>query len=102
MDLQKTVKKTEISVISATAFIEYLKGLEKRLSEIQKAIKPKPETELLTRQETAKLLDVSLPTLHSWTKKNILQAYRIGNKVRYKKDEVLKALHKVNHKIIGQ
>jgi excisionase family DNA binding protein len=52
--------------------------------------------QLLTREETAKLLSVSLVTLWDWTKKDIIPAYRIGNKVRYKKSEVLKSLNKKN------
>ena len=56
---------------------------------------PDNET-LLTREETAKLLSVSLVTLWDWTKKDIIPAYRIGNKVRYKKSEVLKSLNQKN------
>ncbi len=52
--------------------------------------------QLLTREETAKLLSVSLVTLWDWTKKDIIPAYRIGNKVRYKKSEVLQSLHQKN------
>ena len=52
--------------------------------------------QLLTREETATLLSVSLVTLWDWTKKDIIPAYRIGNKVRYKKSEVLKSLNQKN------
>lgn len=52
--------------------------------------------ELLTRQETANILKVSLVTLWDWTKKDVLPAYRIGYKVRYKKSEVLESLKKIN------
>jgi excisionase family DNA binding protein len=52
--------------------------------------------ELLTRQETANILKVSLVTLWDWTKKDVLPAYRIGYKVRYKKREVLESLKKIN------
>lgn len=52
--------------------------------------------ELLTRQETANILKVSLVTLWDWTKKDILPAYRIGNKIRYKKREVLDSLKRRN------
>ncbi|MGH2666310.1 helix-turn-helix domain-containing protein [Flavobacterium sp.] len=56
-----------------------------------------PDNEiLLTREETAKMLSVSLVTLWDWTKKDIIPAYRIGNKVRYKKAEVLTALQQMN------
>lgn len=52
---------------------------------------------LLTRQETADYLSVSLVTLYHWTKGNIIPAYRIGKKVRYKESEVLLALKKINN-----
>lgn len=51
---------------------------------------------LLTREETGKMLSVSLVTLWSWTRKDLVPAYRIGNKVRYKKSEVLSALQQMN------
>lgn len=51
---------------------------------------------LLTRDDTAKMLSVSLVTLWDWTRKDLIPAYRIGNKVRYKKSEVLDALQKMN------
>jgi excisionase family DNA binding protein len=52
--------------------------------------------ELLTRKETADLLQVSLTTLWQWTRKDIIPAYRIGNKVRYKKSEVLASIKQRN------
>ncbi|MFS4484221.1 helix-turn-helix domain-containing protein [Hyunsoonleella sp. 2307UL5-6] len=51
---------------------------------------------LLTREETAKLLSISLPTLWKYTKDDVIPAYRIGSKVRYKKSEILLALKKMN------
>lgn len=52
--------------------------------------------QLLTRDETAKMLSISLVTLWDWTRKDIIPAYRIGNKIRYKKSEVLKSLVQKN------
>ena len=51
---------------------------------------------LLTRDEAAKMLSVSLVTLWKYTKDDIIPAYRIGTKVRYKKSEILLALKKMN------
>jgi predicted DNA-binding transcriptional regulator AlpA len=51
---------------------------------------------LLTRQETSEMLSISLVTLWKYTKKDIIPAYRIGSKVRYKKLEILLALKKMN------
>ncbi len=57
--------------------------------------KPQQQTELITREETSQLLGISLPTLNSWTKLGVLPSYRIATRVRYKRDEVLNAVLKV-------
>lgn len=97
MDTQK-ITITQIQSIEASELLTRFDKLDNRLNQLQETVKPQPETHLLTRQEVAKWLDISLPTLHAWTKSQILQAYRIGNKVRYKKDEVLNALQSISHK----
>jgi predicted DNA-binding transcriptional regulator AlpA len=51
---------------------------------------------LLTRDETAKMLSISLVTLHNYTKNDIIPAFKIGYKVRYKKSDILQALQKMN------
>ena len=58
---------------------------------------PKDKTpEYLTRKETAEMLGVSLPTLHSYVKKGFISAQRVGEKtVRFKKEDVEKALNAV-------
>jgi hypothetical protein len=38
---------------------------------------------LLTRQATARLLKISLPTLDDWTKTGVIKAKRIGTRIRY-------------------
>ena len=53
------------------------------------------ETELLTRKEVAKLLRVSLPTLHDWTKRGIIKGYRIEGKVYYKRSEIEESLTEI-------
>ncbi len=53
------------------------------------------EAELITRQEAAEILGISLPTLNDWTKTGLLPAYRIGTRVRYKRDEVLASVKQV-------
>lgn len=57
----------------------------------------KEADKLLTREQTAELLSISLGTLWSWTRKGILISYRIGNKIMYKQNEVHESLVKINH-----
>lgn len=59
---------------------------------------PITPTEYLTRQETATILKVSLVTLSDWNKKKILNPYRLGNLIRYKRSEIEQALISINPK----
>jgi excisionase family DNA binding protein len=71
--------------------------VEKLVEGILEMIKPhltKEEIEtkhidtFLTRQEAAEILNISLPTLHQYTKKRLLNSYRLGARILYKKSEV--------------
>ena len=79
----------QIQGVTAESFIEQIKAV---IKETTPTTKPQPKEVLLTRKEVAKLLKISLVTVHTWTKQGILKPYRIGNQVRYKETEVLQAL----------
>jgi predicted DNA-binding transcriptional regulator AlpA len=66
--------------------VEQMKNLAQNFT-----AKVEPDT-LLTREETAKLLSISLVSLWSLTKQKTFPVYHIGKSVRYKKSEVLSAL----------
>lgn len=51
---------------------------------------------ILSRQEAADILKISLVTLWDLTRKDKIPAFRIGNKVRYTKSDVLNALTQKN------
>lgn len=68
-------------------------GLE-QLQTTQNTNKPE-QTELITRNEVCDLLQITLPTLHQWTKEGVITGYRIGTRIRYKRAEVLATLNKV-------
>lgn len=71
-------------------------GVKNLLNGFANSFTNQDDDRLLTRQETANLLSISLVSLWDWTRKDLIPAYRIGNKVRYKKSEVLAALQKMN------
>lgn len=50
---------------------------------------------LLTRKETAKRLNITLATLHEYTKSGKIIANRIGNRVLYKECDIQNALRQV-------
>lgn len=76
---------------------EILSDLKGALKDFANSTQSNDIDKLLTREETANILSVSLVTLWDWTRKDIIPAYRIGNKVRYKKLEVLESLKKTNN-----
>ncbi len=63
--------------------------------ELKDALRTEPDSILLTRQETAKILGITLVTLRTWSKLGKITSYKIGSRVRYKKNEVYDALNKV-------
>ncbi len=90
-----------ISAISKDDLENLLRKVVKE--EINEALPDSNQSEqnhvIITRQEAANLLGVSLNTLNDWTKRGILQSYRIGTRIRYNKADVLNALKKVESPI---
>jgi excisionase family DNA binding protein len=54
-----------------------------------------PPTEYITRKKTAEILGISLPTLNDWSKRGVIPSYRICSRVRYKREEVMNSVNKV-------
>lgn len=52
--------------------------------------------ELLSRKEAAQFLSISLSTLKNWTYSKLIKGYRLGGKVYYKKNELIKSLKPIN------
>lgn len=90
--------KIEVNGLDINSLAEKIDNLTNALNgqSETKSTTPKDE-KLITRMEVARLLGVTLPTVYDWTKKGIITAYRIGNRVRYKKDEIMQTLN--NNKI---
>jgi hypothetical protein len=53
--------------------------------------------EFLNRDEVAQLLHISLVSLNTYSKEGLLQSYKIGGRILYKKEEVLSTLEKVKN-----
>ena len=63
-------------------------------AKIKTDLPPTPEPapaddEMLTAKEVAKLLGVSLVSIHTWKKDGKLKFYQYGSRIRFKKSEVL-------------
>lgn len=68
--------------------LKRLAKIEEELLNIKTNLQPKQPIELMTRQEVANFFQISLVTVHDWTKKGILTGYRIGNRIRYRRSEI--------------
>ncbi len=53
------------------------------------------QSKFITRQEVARLLKITLPTLNEWTKLGWLQSYKIGFRVLYKEEEVITSVEQL-------
>jgi excisionase family DNA binding protein len=93
----KNITTIQIQGISAETLLGKFDDLQSQIKTLQSQ-PTAPAERLITRDETAKLLGVSLVTLHSWIKSGVLIAYRIGNKVRFKENEVYDSLQKISSK----
>jgi excisionase family DNA binding protein len=61
---------------------------------------PTGEEDIMTRKETARFLSVTLPTLRTYTRCGLLQAYRLGRRVFYRKSEVLACLTRLRYRAL--
>lgn len=75
---------------------EITKAVRSELDARTPTVQP-PTEELLTRQQAAALLGVTLPTLRDYTRRGYLTGYRIGTRVRYKRNEVLDGLSRMRY-----
>lgn len=84
-----TIQLMQIDLDSFGQFIQKLvrEELEKIIPVQSK------EKEFYTREETAKLLNVSLTTLFHWNNQGILKTKKLGKRVYYSKSDVLSQLN---------
>jgi excisionase family DNA binding protein len=97
-----------MSVFTQSFLDELSEKICERLKpELQMFAPPQPpilsdSEELLTSKQSAKVLGVSLPTLHKWKTEGRLKFYRIGTRVRFKRAELISALQTVSNRKGGR
>lgn len=78
-----------------------IEQLAEALKPLVQSTEPKQQTstedEFLTREEVCTFLNFNKTTLHKHTRSGRLKSYGIGNRVLYKKSEVLEAVKPINH-----
>jgi excisionase family DNA binding protein len=65
-----------------------MEDIRHEMQEFSKNFTPKEPTVWITRKNASELLGVSLVTIHNWTKDGIIIAYKIGNRVRFKRSDL--------------
>jgi excisionase family DNA binding protein len=71
-------------------------GIKSCLKDLSSYLQSKKSDELLTREEAAKKLKISISTLNNWVAKGLLQTYGIGGRVYLKNSEIEQAMVKLN------
>ncbi|MFV5694006.1 helix-turn-helix domain-containing protein [Flavobacterium sp. LB3P122] len=80
-------------------FEELIKStVKEQIDELKQSLNKDNQDELLTREETYKLLKIDSSTLWAWTKMGKLKVYGIANRRYYKRNEVLDCLILVKQK----
>lgn len=87
-------KKNSMVMINQIGAEDLIDRIARRTAEIifESKEKESESTNLLTRKEAASLLAISMATLHRWTQQGDLKSYSIGNRIYYKKNEVIESL----------
>lgn len=67
-------------------------AVRQAIEEAKQDTTPNAGSDLITRETALKLLDVTAPTLHDWTRRGIIPSYRMGVRVYYKHSEIMDAL----------
>ena len=68
-------------------------SVKSQLADLKKELQSNnANDDLLTREETCKLLQINLSTLYHWTKKGRVKVYGIANRRYYKRSELLASL----------
>jgi len=79
---------TLIHNISAENIYSRLDDIQDQIKHLSKYLQPKSVDEYLTRSEAADMLKCDISTIHNWTKKGKLIAYKLGNRVYYKRSQI--------------
>lgn len=79
--------------VSPEALTELIKeGVKSQLEDFKKSFNIHNPDELLTREQTCKLLQIDSSTLWHWTNKGKVTAYGIANRRYYKRGELMECL----------
>lgn len=88
----------QIENVEGSIIFKLFDNLNKRLDELAPTSQGDSLDTFLTRQEVADLFKISLPTVHAWMNAGILKPYKIANKTRFVRNEVIAAAKEISRK----
>ncbi|MGB3227121.1 MAG: helix-turn-helix domain-containing protein [Saprospiraceae bacterium] len=90
----------DIIVITPDQLQSYFDSMVKKVESCIKDSQKQQITskEWLTAKEVCDLLKISHTTLHDWSKKGTIFKHKIGNRIRFRHDEVLESLTRIESK----
>mgnify|MGYP000533892619 FL=1 len=88
-----TIQITELTTNELKSLLK--ESVKQEFNQLKEEILCKTPTQYLTRKQVAKMLDINLTTLNNWTNRGALTSYGIQGRVYYKRDEVEKAIIKL-------
>lgn len=81
--------------VSPDWFIDYVRrAIREELRNAIDTLREEPTLDLLTANQTVKLLDVTRKTLRDWEKQGVLCPMRIARRTYYRQSDIQKALLK--------
>ena len=98
--MQKPNNEMLVQLTANDLMLLIKEAVKEELNKITNVIKlnpkePENESELLSRKQTAELLNVSETTLFLWNRDKVLEHKKLNNRVYYIKSEVLNKLKTV-------
>lgn len=66
--------------------------IDKKIGQEFQQPQEKNRSGFISRKEACKLLKITYPTLHEWTKSGVIPSYRIGARILFKADELEQAV----------
>ena len=90
----------QVIVLTPDQLQTYFDGMVKKVESIIKDSQKQQITskEWLTANEVSDLLKISLTTLHDWSRKGSLRKHKIGGRLRFRNDEVLASIFRIESK----
>jgi excisionase family DNA binding protein len=97
----KTIQITEVSIDELANIVA--DKLLLKIEDYLKKMSKKDNDELLSRKEVAAYLSVSYVTVGAWSKNGLINPMRMGNRVYFKKQDILDKLEKqvINKRKLG-